>query len=131
MLDTWLASITTALDAGRVLDALRASARPPDRSARVPAELAVRPSAAAGEAMTPATAPDDWGQLLDAVLDSPVRRTVKPAGLPTTPREELLAKVGRAAGLVPELARLLGLPIPPPPGPRRSSSTPGGPGALA
>jgi hypothetical protein len=127
MLDTWLGSITNALDASRVLDALRSSARPPDRSARVPAELAVRLSAAAGAAMTPDIKPEEWSELLDAVLDAPVRRTVKPAGLPAEPGEELLAKVRRAAGLVPELARLLGLPIPPPPGPRRA----GGSSALA
>ena len=57
--------------------------------------------------------------LLDAVIDSPVRRTVKPVGLPDPAGEELRSAVRRAAGQVPELARLLGLPIPPPPGPRR------------
>ncbi|HUO48105.1 MAG TPA: hypothetical protein VMU09_04650, partial [Acidimicrobiales bacterium] len=88
---------------------------------------------AASEAMTPATKPGEWSELLDAVLDSPVRRTVKPSGLPAEPGEELLAKARRAAGLVPELARLLGLPIPPPPGPRRTGApgAPGGGGALA
>jgi len=127
MLDSWLGSITNALDSGRVLDALRASARPPDRSARVPAEMAVALSAAASQAMSPELADAEWSALLQAVIDSPVRRTVKPVGLPPAPGEELLAAVRRAAGAVPELARLLGLPIPPPPGPRRT----GAPGALA
>ena len=127
MLESWLGSITNALDDDRVLDALRASARPPDRTARVPAEMAVRLSAAAGQAMVPELDDATWSALLEAVIDSPVRRTVKPVGLPAAPGEELLAAVRRAAGAVPELARLLGLPIPPPPGPRRT----GGPDALA
>ena len=40
--DGWLARIVTALDDGRVADALRVSARPPEPAARVPADLAVR-----------------------------------------------------------------------------------------
>jgi hypothetical protein len=117
--DTWLARIVAALDAGRVVDALRVSARPPEPAARVPAELAVRLAEAAGTAMAPDLDEAQWKALLDAVVDSPVRRNVKPAGLPDPAGEELRAAARRAAGQVPELARLLGLPIPPPPGPRR------------
>jgi len=117
--DGWLARIVAALDAGRVADALRVSARPPEPAARVPAEMAVRLAEAAGSAMSPDLAEAEWKALLEAVVDSPVRRTVKPAGLPDPAGEELRVSARRAAGLVPELARLLGLPIPPPPGPRR------------
>jgi len=117
--DGWLARIVTALDAGRVADALRVSARPPEPAARVPAEMAVRLAEAAGTAMAPDLDESEWKALLEAVVDSPVRRTVKPAGLPDPAGEDLRVSARRAAGLVPELARLLGLPIPPPPGPRR------------
>ncbi len=117
--DGWLARITTALDDGRVADALRVSARPPEPAARVPADVAVRLAEAAGTAMSADVAEAEWKALLDAVVDSPVRRTVKPAGLPDPVGEELRSSARRAAGQVPELARLLGLPIPPPPGPRR------------
>jgi hypothetical protein len=117
--DGWLARIVAALEDGRVADALRVSARPPEPAARVPADLAVRLAEAAGAAMSSQLAEDEWKALLDAVVDSPVRRTVKPAGLPDPAGVELRASVRRAAGQVPELARLLGLPIPPPPGPRR------------
>ncbi len=115
----WVERITTALDEGRVVDAVRASIRPPEPSARLSAELAVRLSDAAGQAMTSDTPAADWLALLEVVVDCPVRRTVKPAGLPTGADEALLAEARKAAGLVPELARLLGIPIPPPPGPRR------------
>ncbi len=121
--DGWLARIVAALDAGRVADALRVSARPPEPAARVPADMAVRLAEAASNAMSADVAEAEWKALLDAVIDSPVRRTVKPAGLPDPAGEELRASIRRAAGQVPELARLLGLPIPPPPGPRRPSTS--------
>jgi hypothetical protein len=121
--DGWLGRITTALDEGRVGDALRISARPPEPAARVPAELAVRLADAAGQAMAPDVADAEWAALLDAVVVSPVRRTVKPAGLPDPAGETSMAAARRAAGQVPEVARLLGLPIPPPPGPRRPTPT--------
>ncbi len=117
--DAWVARITTALDAGRVADALRVATRPPEPQARIAADLALRLAVAAGEAMSPELSDEEWKAILDAVVESPVRRTVKPAGLPPHAGEELLGAARRAAGLVPELAKALGLPIPPPPGPRR------------
>ena len=117
--ERWVERITTALDEGRVADAVRASIRAPEPSARLSAELAVRLSDSAGQAMTADTPTADWLALLEVVVECPVRRTVKPVGLPTDADEALLAEARKAAGLVPELARLLGIPIPPPPGPRR------------
>jgi len=121
--EAWLGRIVAALDDGRVADALRVSSRPPEPAARIPADLAVRLSEAAGRALGPDLPESQWLSLLDAVVGSPVRRTVKPTGLPPGAGEELLAAARRAAGQVPEVARLLGLPIPPPPGPRRPSAT--------
>ena len=121
--EAWLGRMTSALDAGRVADALRVSARPPEPTARVPADLARRLSDAAGSAMAPDAEESQWLSLLAAATESPVRRTVKPAGLPHGAGNELLGEARRAAGLIPELARLLGLPIPPPPGPRRPSAS--------
>lgn len=120
--DAWLGRIAAALDEGRVADALRVASRAPEPAARIPAELAVRLSTSAGEAMSPELSDADWLALLEVVVASPVRRTVKPAGLPKDAGDELLQTARRTAGQVPELARLLGLPIPPPPGPRRPSA---------
>ena len=61
--------MVAALDAGRVLDALRIAARPPEPGTRCPAELAVRLAQAAGAAMTADLAPADWLALLEAVLE--------------------------------------------------------------
>jgi hypothetical protein len=114
--DEWLARITNALNDGRVQQAVEASIRPPEPGTRCPADLAVRLAAAAGEAMTAELPPEEWLRLLDAVVASPVRRTVKPAGIPA---DEVAQQAARhAAGSVPALAKLLGLKIPPPP-PRR------------
>jgi hypothetical protein len=114
--EEWLARITNALNDGRVQQAVEASIRPPEPGTRCPAELAVRLAGAAGEALTSDKPPEEWMQLLDAVVASPVRRNVKPAGIPD---DEVARQAARhAAGAVPALAKLLGLRIPPPP-PRR------------
>jgi hypothetical protein len=114
--DEWLARITNAIKEGRVQQALEASIRPPEPGTRCPADLAVQLAAAAGEAMTADVPPEEWMKMLDAVVLSPVRRTVKPAGIPA---DEVARQAARhAAGSVPALAKLLGLKIPPPP-PRR------------
>jgi hypothetical protein len=114
--EEWLARMTNALNDGRVHQAVEASVRPPEPGTRLPAELAVRLAASAGEAMTADLAPEDWMRLLDVVVASPVRRTVKPVGIPD---DEVAKQAARnAAGAVPALAKLLGLRIPPPP-PRR------------
>jgi hypothetical protein len=114
--EEWLARMTNAIKDGRVHQAIEASIRPPEPGTRLPADLAVRLAAAAGEAMSADKAPEEWMQLLDVVVASPVRRTVKPAGIPD---DEVARQAARnAAGSVPALAKLLGLKIPPPP-PRR------------
>lgn len=118
--DEWVTRMTSALDAGRVVDALRVAARPPEPATRLPAELAVRLSDTAGAAMAAETSPAEWMALLDAVVASPVRRNVKPRGIPDDPQAKDAAL--RAAGSVPELAKLLGIRIPPPPPPRRPAS---------
>ena len=114
--DEWLARIANAISEGRIQQALEASIRPPEPGTRCPADLAVKLAAAAGEAMTADVPPEEWMKMLDAVVLSPVRRTVKPVGIPA---DEVARQAARhAAGSVPALAKLLGLPIPPPP-PRR------------
>ena len=114
--DEWLARITNAINDGRIQQALEAVMRAPEPGTRCPADLAVKLAQAAGDAMTAELPPEEWMHLLDAVVASPVRRTVKPVGIPN---DEVAQQAARhAAGSVPALAKLLGLRIPPPP-PRR------------
>jgi hypothetical protein len=113
----WTASIAKALADGKVAKALQLSARPPEPGARISAEMARALSEAASAALGPQAAPQQWIATLEAVADSPVRRLVKPAGLPENAGPEVLAAARALAGQVPALAKLLGLAIPPPPAP--------------
>jgi hypothetical protein len=126
--EAWLGEIRHSLTEGRVVRALRVSGRPPEPGVRFPAELAEELSRAAGEAMTPDTTPDRWVALLDAVVSSPVRRTVTPQGLPSERGEDLERALRLAAPRVPALGALLGgtgppgarRPLPPRPDSRRA-----------
>ena len=113
----WTADITSQLDAGRVVRAVRLSARPPDAAARLEPELSTRLAEAASAMMSPETSPDLWVALLEALAESPVRRSVSPSGLPANPPPELDRAVHLYAGHIPALAKLLGMAIPPPPSP--------------
>ncbi len=123
--EAWVAEIRTSLVDGRVVRALRVSGRPPDPSARFPADLAEQLSAAAGAAMTADTVADRWAALLDAVVASPVRRTVQPQGIPAERAEDLERALRLAAPRVPGLAAMLGPPRPP--RPVRPGGSPGVP----
>ena len=111
----WVDGISAALDANRPLRALRQASRPPVPGARLSAELATRLAQAASSAMTPTTPPARWLDLLDAVVASPVARSVKPEGIPEAADDELKSRARAAAGSVPALAPLLGMKVPPPP----------------
>ena len=113
----WEGDINRALGEGRVLHALRLSARPPDPGARIPGSLVVPLSEAAGAGLSAASSVDRWLGLLAAAAASPVRRSVKPAGLPDDPSGAVRRAAILVAGRIPALAPLLGLPMPPPPRP--------------
>ena len=111
----WLAKVTGLLERGELAEALQVVAKPPDSTMRCPAELATALAAAAGVALSADLTATAWIHLLDAVVASPMRRSVHPAGIPAA--EEAQAAAVRAAGHVPALAKLLGMRIPPPPPP--------------
>ncbi|MEA2715908.1 MAG: hypothetical protein QOI99_225, partial [Actinomycetota bacterium] len=112
---SWVDEITSSLDDGRVVRALRISGRPPEPGVRFPIELAKRLSDAGGDALTPDTTPDRWAAVLEAVVASPVRRTITPRGLPAEPGEGLTQALRQAAARVPAIAALLGDPPGAPP----------------
>jgi hypothetical protein len=120
----WIEEIQTNLAETRVVRALRLSARPPDATTKLPAELAAQLTAAAGKAMSPDTPSERWAAMLDAVVASPVRRQVKPEGLPADASEPLLQAARQQSGRVPALAAMLGISMPPPPGPVRPRPAP-------
>jgi len=120
----WVDEIGTCLTEGRIVRALRVSSRAPEQGLRLPPELGTRLSEAVGESMAPETAPDRWLALLEALLTSPVRRSITPKGLPSGADEDTLKTVRQAISKVPALGPLLGeapssRPLPPPPRRRR------------
>ncbi|MDA8295678.1 MAG: hypothetical protein M0004_03640 [Actinomycetota bacterium] len=115
---TWEHDLSHALEEGRVLQALRLSSRPPEPAARLAASLVTPLAEAASAALNPSASVDRWIALLEAALLSPVRRLVKPVGLPVEdPQNAAHQAAAAAAGRIPALATLLGLAMPPPPRP--------------
>ena len=121
---SWEEQISHALEEGRVLQALRFSAQPPEPTARFPAGLVERLAASAGAAMTASTPIERWLALLDAAAASPIRRQIHPEGLPEDPSGEVVRRARLAAGSIPALAPMIGLPMPPPPKPIRGARPP-------
>ncbi|HMC39315.1 MAG TPA: hypothetical protein VKI19_06610, partial [Acidimicrobiales bacterium] len=111
----WVDEITAQLDSGRVVRAVRLSGRPPDAGARLEPELAGRLAEAAGATMSPDTSADLWASMLEAVAESPIRRSVVPAGLPADAPPDLRRAAHQFSGSIPALAKMLGVTIPPPP----------------
>ena len=132
---TWLDEIAKCLDEGRVVRALRNSSRPPEPGTTFPPELATRLTDAAGAAMAADVDPERWAAVLEAVVSSPVRKTVQPQSLPAERNEALLAAARQAAPRVPALGALLGIDRPtvgaagrpgaPTPTPPTSATAPG------
>ncbi len=120
----WSGEVAKHLDENRVVRALRLAGRPPEPAARLEAGLTERLSDAAAQAMAPDTPADRWLALIDAVAASPVRRTVKPVGLPTDPSPELRRAAQQQSGRIPALAAMLGIAIPPPPAPMAGRRAP-------
>lgn len=120
----WIDEIQSNLVETRVVRALRLSARPPDATTRLPADLATQLTEAAGKAMSADTPSERWAAMLEAVAASPVRRQVKPGGLPADATEALLQAARQQSGRIPALAPMLGISMPPPPGPIRRSPAP-------
>ena len=123
--DGWEGDINRALADGRVLHTLRLSARPPDPGARIPGSLVVPLSVAAGAGLSAASSVDRWLVLLEAAAASPVRRSIKPAGLPDDPSGADAPHGDLGAGRLPALiaaGRARGLPPPPRPVPARPTA---------
>jgi hypothetical protein len=103
---TWLEELTATVEVGRVVRALRLSSRPPKAGAPLPADLAARLSASAGEALTAEASSERWVAVLDALAFSPVRDKVIPASLPTDLHADVRATIARLATRIPKVAHI-------------------------
>jgi hypothetical protein len=105
----WISELTELVGEGRTVRALRLSSRPPKAGAPLPAELADRLAESAGTALAGDITQDRWATLVDAVAFSPVRLSVRPAGIPATVSDELQATIVRVGARVPQIASLFGI----------------------
>ncbi|MEI8148508.1 MAG: hypothetical protein WCG62_05460, partial [Actinomycetes bacterium] len=114
MLSTeWLAKIATAIETKNALEALTLAARPPEFRMQVASESAAAIAALASESLNDSLAPAQWLVLVQAAVASPMHRTIKPTGIPAD--EACRNEAIKVAGAIPELAKLLGMKVPPPP----------------
>ena len=118
----WNEKLETALNSKNVAETLRLVARPPDMSTRVTAEMAAKVVTMTSEALTAELDPAAWNEIVTLAVDTSIRRNIKPVGIPANEVSKALAI--KNAGAIPELAKLLGMPVPPPPQPSRAPRRP-------
>ncbi len=114
----WNERLESAISSGNVAEALRLIARPPDMSTRVSSDVAGRVTALVSEALNADQTVSVWVELVTLAVETSIRRTIKPQGIPADDTAKALAI--KSAGAIPEFAKLLGMKVPPPPPPTRT-----------
>lgn len=117
MRKVWSEKLAAALTSNDLKETLTLISRPPDVSTRVSAEDATKIVAAVSEALNGSQEPAVWNELVTLTVETSIRRQVKPAGIPADESSKAIAV--KNAGAIPELAKLLGMAVPPPPPPSR------------
>src|SRR5690606_20965163 len=112
--NAWLEDLEFALNAGRIVRALRLASRPPKPGTTVGPEIRARLVEGAKASLTAEVTAERWAAVLDAVAYAPVRAEVEPSSIPEAPGEELLAAVRKYAGRVPKVAAAFGIEPPAP-----------------
>lgn len=105
----WGREIREALKEGRLVRALRSSARPAKAGAPLPQDLVEALVEATSAALDPEEEQDRYGSVLEALANSPIRRLVVPETIPEKPSEDLLDTVDRYAQRIPEIADKFGI----------------------
>jgi len=108
----WLEDISTAVEIGRVVRALKLAGEPPKAGSRFPIDLGARLAEAAAAALTADASSERWIALVESVAFSPIRTLVKPAAAPTQVSDELRAAITKLAPAVPQIAALFGIVVP-------------------
>jgi len=114
----WVEKLDGAVASSNIAEALRLVARPPDMSTRVSAETAAKVTSMVSEALHAAQDVAVWMELVTLAVETSIRRNIKPLGIPGDEAAKALAI--KNAGAIPELAKLLGMKVPPPPPPTKA-----------
>ena len=118
----WNERLEASVASKNVIEALGLVARPPDMSTRVSADMATKVVAIVSEALTAEQNPSMWKEIVALAVDTSIRRNIKPTGIPDD--DSCKAVAIHNAGAIPELAKLLGMKVPPPPPPTRPARRP-------
>jgi len=116
----WNAKIASALEAKDALLAVSLASRPPEFRLQVAATTATAIATLVSETLTDSLDSATWIGLAQAAAVSPMHRSIKPTGIPSD--ESLRAEAVKIAGNIPEIAKMLGMKVPPPP-PARPATT--------
>ena len=118
----WVEKLDAAVAANNSAEALRLIARPPDMSTRVSSETAAKVTGLVSEALRADQDVAVWNELVTLAVETSIRRNIKPVGIPADESAKALAI--KNAGAIPELAKLLGMKVPPPPPPTKAPARP-------
>ena len=123
----WNSKIASALEAKDALLAVTLASRPPEFRLQVASTTAAAIATLVSETLTETLDAASWVALVQAAAASPMHRSIKPAGIPAD--EAVRAEAIKVAGNIPEIAKMLGMKVPPPPParpatPRRSGPAP-------
>ena len=118
----WVEKLDAAVAANNIAEALRLVARPPDMSTRVSSETAAKVTGLVSEALRADQDVAVWNELVTLAVETSIRRNIKPVGIPADESAKALAI--KNAGAIPELAKLLGMKVPPPPPPTKAPARP-------
>ena len=115
----WNAKIASALEAKDALLAVTLASRPPEFRLQVASTTAAEISSLVSATLSESLEPAKWVALAQAAAQSPMHRSIKPVGIPAS--DEARGEAVKLAGNIPEIAKMLGMKVPPPP-PARSSA---------
>ena len=123
----WNTKIASALEAKDALLAVTLASRPPEFRLQVASTTAAAIATLVSETLTESLDGAAWVALVQAAAASPMHRSIKPTGIPAD--DAVRAEAIKVAGNIPEIAKMLGMKVPPPPParpatPRRSGPAP-------
>ncbi|HTT59085.1 MAG TPA: hypothetical protein VMF33_03475 [Acidimicrobiales bacterium] len=113
----WNERLEAAIATKNAKEALGLVARPPDMSTRLSSDSASRVVTLVSETLNADQTPAVWNEIVELAADTSIRRNIKPLGIPSDDSSRAVAV--HNAGAIPELAKLLGMKVPPPPPPTR------------
>ena len=113
----WNEKLEAAITTKNAKEALALVARPPDLSTRLSSDSASRVVTLVSETLNADQSPAVWNEIVELAADTSIRRNIKPLGIPGDDSSRAVAV--HNAGAIPELAKLLGMKVPPPPPPTR------------